>query len=154
MKQPIKNSCIICRLPGLNETDFGSFKGFSCCRCGNYCIVTHPSDGFCHSISDQLGHDSPSDLHRRGRLSHIVRRGQTNGRYYAISCFGLTKIRLDDPLPNPFEQQSNLISWTGDNQQSPNESTTVDIHAISAWIGCAIDRFATPNNFNWLRDQI
>jgi hypothetical protein len=93
----------------------------------------------------------PKSVHRRSRLSHLVRQQQRpDFMGVGVPLDRLDAWNLDDPLPTPAQQLDNLILWIGQRQVSPATETEVDVAAVSAWIGALIERDQPAATFEWL----
>jgi hypothetical protein len=92
-------------------------------------------------------------LDRRSRLSHVVRRQETEGKVVGVSPSNLPQWGLDDALPSPFEQIDELILWTGDHQPGPNEIADWTYTALAAWLGTRLTDDGQNSNLHWLIEQ-
>jgi hypothetical protein len=46
-----------------------------------------------------------------------------------------------------------LILWSGDHQEGPNEPAVASVDALGAWLGIRLAAGDTSNNFHWLINQ-
>jgi hypothetical protein len=103
----------------------------------------------------QLSWESPPSVIARSRLSHIIRRGQTQiDKYYWLQLpTNIDEWQINVPLPTPSEQLDNMILWLGDHQTSYASSAVINIPEVAAWIGAPITRNHGEAGFGWLLEQ-
>lgn len=104
-------------------------------------------------LQAKLGDWDDASVHRRSRLSHIVRRQQRPDAGWVEVPINLEVWHLEEPLPSPSEQLDQLIIFVGDSQPSAAESAPVSPYRICAWIGARIKRGTPDNGFGWLVAQ-
>ena len=127
-------TCQICKTENTTET----FGTIDCPRCGKWRVVAPelPHSGP-DKLTDVFGENAEDGLHRRARLSHLIRLQQSSGP--AIVKVGeLDKWGLDDPLPSPGELAERIILWLGNHQRSFVDSPSLDAMALLAWMGAPI----------------
>lgn len=107
-------------------------------------------------LQSKLGAWDDLSVHRRSRLSHIIRRQQRRDSAYVQMPLhgGLEDWRLDDPLPPPAEQLDYLVLAIGNQQPSAAEITRQSVDALSAEIGATINKASPSAGLKWLLDQI
>jgi hypothetical protein len=146
--------CPVCSSPsrGQPRTN-GNWTGFDCPRCGFWSI--DDSDVTASRLTFQIGEWDAQGVHRRSRLSHILRRRQPadSPSWIAIPLHALESWHLEEPLPTPSEQLDQLIILVGDNQPSPAQSASLNVLSISAWIGATITRTESFADLRWLVEQ-
>lgn len=144
--------CHICKRPNAEVHELGAgTNGVSCPRCGLWVAIV---GGFEDSLQDQLGSfGDPQSRHRRSKLSHIVRRGQSEGKYFGVVLKDLPSMGLDGPTPTPLEQLDELVLWLGQSQEGPSDRQLLNADLLSAWIGAPISVSLTPDNLGWLLNQ-
>lgn len=139
-----------CPICGSNPVSI-SWGHLDCPRCGSVNVEDgHPKDierGWPNWLGEWA--DTRS-VHRRSRLSHLLRHGQRDGAPAKLSL-DFTD-RLDEPLPFPAEQLDYLILWVG-NRQLGTEPIEIPIPEVAAWIGARIDRQNPGAELVWLLSQ-
>lgn len=149
MTQPIPH-CPVCltRAQILENVQGGVMV--DCPRCGKIWL---PMSGYIKHMSEALGNASTMP-HARSRLSHLLRLLQDHRGTSAITIkSGIEDFQdwgLDKPMPSPAEQADNLILWIGQNQPSPSEWATDNIHAISSRIGTVINAKEADAGLMWI----
>ena len=142
--------CHICKFPSVQENNLG-WIGFACPRCGLWTAIGgHGGISFREALGP---FEDPKSRHRRSKLSHIVRHGQEEGRYFGVAVERLASMGLDGPLPTPLEQIDNLILWLGQNQDGPAGAIAIDPEAMSALAGALIAPDNQTANLGWLLSQ-
>lgn len=125
----------------------------TCQRCGNLMITGSGAAAVAELLPGCLGPWDEVSVHRRSRLSHVLRHRQGNGKT-ADFCFdGLKRWRLDDPMPSPAAQLDALVLWLGDHQSDPALWRKVPAPEIEAWIGGKINRGSQGSTLAWLTKQ-
>jgi hypothetical protein len=111
---------------------------------------THPSD-IERGLANWLGEwDHVQSVHRRSRLSHLLRYRQRD-RVPARLSLDLTD-RLDERLPSPAEQLNYLIEWLG-NHQLGVQPVELPVLEVEGWIGARINRKSQGSALYWLLIQ-
>lgn len=147
--------CFICAAQNVHSQQIAHDTVYGCQRCGRWGMALLTAQ-ITNSLQSKLGDWDEQSVHRRSRLSHIIRRQQRkDGGYVQMPLDGsIEDWRLDDPLPTPAEQLDYLIIAIGDHQPSPAESARQSPAALSAEIGATITK-STPNaGLGWLLDQL
>ena len=147
--------CPICSSFVQSPKEAVNFTGYDCPRCGRWGIDTD-SSGIILLFARKIGEWDTQALHRRSRMSHILRRQQPaidKYRWAKIPLGNLESWHLDEPLPPPSEQLDQLVIWLGKHQPSQAESAMVTAPAISAWIGTSITPGSSEAGLGWLLDQ-
>jgi predicted RNA-binding Zn-ribbon protein involved in translation (DUF1610 family) len=147
--------CPICSSPVRSHKEGSDWSVFDCPRCGRW-QIDRDSSGITLLLARKIGREWDAQaVHRRTRLSHILRRQQPADQFErAIMPSGnLESWHLDEPLPTPTEQLDNLILWLGKHQPSIAESATISVPEISAWIGVSITRSSPDAGLGWLLDE-
>ncbi len=139
-------SCRVCDTPISDEDEVKQANltvSIHCPRCGKFVLTR------------TLYEDLPSLLtpHQRTVLSHRLRLQQSKGEPSVVYNKELSAWRLDEPLPSPAEQVSNLILWIGAHQRSPAEVAEISEPAISALIGAAMTPTSPTCGLDWLLMQ-
>ena len=144
--------CAICEARPAPISDFaGPNKRCDCPRCGPWLLVPNLGSYPPFRLEDVLGDWDRRSIHRRSRLSHIVRCQQRNdGRMVDVPVHRLPDLRLDDPLPKLAEQMERLLLWLADQQPSYAERANLPGPEVAAWIGATILRGQPDSGFSWL----
>ena len=146
------DTCTICwRARGRLLTGAG-FVGFDCDRCGAWIAAGgFETVGY---LQTKLGPwDDPLSVHRRSRLSHIVRSQQrTDGRAVEIPLQHIESWRLEDDLPTPLEQLDRLVLLVGEYQPGPSESANLKTPFVASSIGTLIT-LGSESSLGWLLQQ-
>lgn len=147
--------CPVCGTQAASEADFpGTGKQYGCPRCGRWLLIPDLGDGPRRQLDDVLDGWGPDAVHRRSRLSHILRRQQHETDQIAgVQVHRLLDFRLDDPLPNPAEQLDRLLLWMADHQPSYSEKVALLIPDMAAWIGVQIDKRKQDAGVIWLLNE-
>jgi hypothetical protein len=145
--------CFICDTPNVSSQRIAHDTVYSCPRCGHWGMALLTAQ-ITNSLQSKLGNWDDLSVHRRSRLSHIIRRQQRrDGGYVQMPLDGsIEDWRLDDPLPTPAEQLDYLVIAIGDHQPSPAESARQSPAALSAEIGATITKSAN-SGLGWLLEQ-
>ena len=123
-----------------------------CQRCGNLRIIGSGAAAVAELLSGYLGPWDDVSVHRRSRLSHVLRRMQRDGKMAGFCLDDLKRWGLEDPLPSPAEQLDELILWLG-RQGDPAMAIEVPAPEVEAWIGARINRRSPGNGLGWLLMQ-
>jgi hypothetical protein len=127
---------------------------FKCARCGPWRLDAGGSEMGWALLARQLGGWDRASTLRRSRLSHLIRRQQSQTEDAVwVPVQELESWRLDDPLPSPSGQLDELILLAGDNQPSFAEGARFSLDLISAWVGSAITRGSPNAELAWLLNQ-
>jgi len=148
------SECLICATQNVPSQQIAHDTVYTCPRCGPWGMARLTAQ-ITNSLQSKLGNWDEPSVHRRSRLSHIIRRQQRRyAGYVQMPLDGsIEDWRLDDPLPTPAEQLDYLVVAVGDYQPSPAESARQSADALSAEIGATITR-STPNaGLGWLLEQ-
>lgn len=144
-------SCPICDDPDATEQLIANGKLISCRRCGPW-IIDSISASIPDGLQSKLGAWDLNSIHRRSRLSHLIRQRSNGGNWVQVSFFSLEDWKLEDPLPTPAEQLDSLVLLIGDQQPSPGNGANLDPQAIAATVGMTITR-SQNTDFEWLLTQ-
>ena len=147
--------CPICSSPVPPPRENVNWSAFDCPRCGRWQIDSDAS-GITRLLAHKIGEWDAQAVHRRSRLSHILRRQQQQvdkSRWANMPSGNLESWHLDEPLPSPSEQLDQLIIWIAKNQLSPSTSVAVKGPEVSAWIGTSITRGSSEAGLSWLLQQ-
>jgi nucleoside 2-deoxyribosyltransferase len=133
MIPPQGRDCIVCGTAPASEAVSADKVQITCLRCGSFTLT--------ESARAELPGKLGSDIARRSKMSHVLRRAQGS------HGFEIKPIRSDelesywslDRLPNPIEATNNLVLWLGENQQYPHRLATPTTSEIAAHIGWLID---------------
>jgi hypothetical protein len=105
-------------------------------------------------INAELGAlDDAAGIHKRSRLSHLLRCMQRDGAKVGFCLRDVKTWRLSDPLPSPAEQFDRLILWLGEHQVDPAQPIRVPVPEVEAWIGARIHPKTRGAAFYWLSDR-
>jgi hypothetical protein len=125
--------------------------GFDCPRCGSVDVGNVGPSDIQRRLSNLLGEwGSARSVHRRSRLSHLLRHGQRGAVPAKLSLEHTD--RIDEPLPSPAEQLDYLIQWFGDHQHGVEPIEVPDLE-VDAWIGSRINRQYQASGLAWLLNQ-
>jgi hypothetical protein len=106
-------------------------------------------------LRSRLGEwNAPAAVHRRSRLSHIVRSQQAfDGRWVGIPLLNIESWHLEDPLPTPSDQVDRLVLLIGEHQPSHAQAATLPTAFVSASIGTLITPDMGDADLTWLLKQ-
>jgi hypothetical protein len=146
--------CPICSTAVPAPREDRPWTAYDCPRCGRWRAHASPS-AIDFTLLRTIGEWDAGAVHRRSRLSHILRRQQsTNSLVWADIRFDdLVSWRLEEPLPSPSEQLDQIIILAGKTQPSAAEPAVLKAPAISAWIGATILRTSPEAGLSWLWAQ-
>jgi hypothetical protein len=142
--------CPVCGIAATIDV-FAGFQTFQCARCGPWRLDAGGSEIGSALLAHKLGGWDRASTHRRSRLSHLIRRQQSqNEDAVWVPVQELESWRLDDPLPSPSRQLDELILLIGECQPSPAETAEIRADAALAWIGSLITREVLNAGLDWL----
>jgi hypothetical protein len=126
-------TCPICNSSSQIEWRGIDQQCVNCPRCGAF-VLLGMRGTFDRPLTRIL-----SSNRQRARLSYLIRRrGAGSSAINLIELRDIEGWNLDEPLPSPAEQLDMLISWIGDNQPSPADSTPFNAVQLEGWLGTAI----------------
>jgi hypothetical protein len=133
MIPPQGRDCIVCGTANSTASDTGAKTQYTCRRCGTF-VLTRSAES---ELPTKLG----SDVIRRSKMSHVLRRAQGSPGFdiKPIQTFDLESYWSLDRLPNPIEATNNLVLWLGEHQDYPHRLATPSTWEIAAHIGWLID---------------
>jgi hypothetical protein len=145
------DSCPVCGTATTTD-NLAGFQTFQCARCSTWRLDAGGSVMGSALLANKLGAWDRASTHRRSRLSHLIRRQQSqNEDAVWVPVQELESWRLDDPLPSPSEQFDNLILLVGDRQPSSAAWAVLEPGGISAWVGAPIT--GSNEELGWLVEQ-
>ncbi len=142
--------CAVCGTSAEGGLFGGVNKSYDCPRCGFWVVVPYYGEQAPLSLREALGDWDRKAIHRRSRLSHILRQQQSQGQTVAVPVGQLPQWRLDDPLPSPAEQLDRFLTWVGEHQPSPAERVVLPVPEVAAWIGATIRKDQPDRAVGWL----
>ena len=145
-------ACEICKSTGAIEQTKNALISTSCDRCGLFVVTIEGQSTLSNNLVRVLQAPNVNENLRRARLSHIVRRGQRNGRTFHIPLKDVGTWNLDDPLPTPSEQFDNLVLWVGDHQPNYAQSVAIQAPEMAAWMGAPVN-IGASEIIGWILQQ-
>ena len=145
-------ACEICKSTGAIEQTKNALISTSCDRCGLFVVTIEGQSTLSNNLVRVLQAPNVNENLRRARLSHIVRRGQRNGRSFHIPLKDVGTWNLDDPLPTPSEQFDNLVLWVGDHQPNYAQSVAIQAPEMAAWMGAPVN-IGASEIIGWILQQ-
>ncbi len=140
---PRDNECIVCGTPAA-MTGSGKLET-RCSRCGTFTL----SGTAMTTLPGLLG----TDVVRRSKMSHALRRAQTSRGFGNIEIrdADLASYWSIERLPDPVEAAQNLVLWLGKHQDFAHQYATPDREMLAAQIGLPIDpNGGAASAFGWL----
>jgi hypothetical protein len=149
--------CLICLSPGAQPAFHPAAT--ACPRCGVYQPILRVYQpilrvgGSGEGIGNFVLHGPGDEMHKRARLSHLVRRQQRPGLIVGVPIADLDQWDLNAPLPSPAEQLNNIVVWVGEHQESYVSWATVSFPELAAWCGAPLTQDSNPETLIlWLLD--
>ena len=138
------NSCPVCETPLTGVYPSGKYD---CPRCGEFILTS--------SLEAELPGHLSGRIHRRGLMSHKIRRMERKGQPPKIDTYAVKSFWADEVMPTPPEQADELILWAGDNQRALEQPQEAPLHYLGARVCTSLFRKDNPHaGVNELLDHL